>query len=71
MRHMRKSPVRELHIDTSALVPEAEAEGVVAIERRGEPAAAKDRIFLSMKEGWDRMPLGSDSAKTSEEDRDR
>lgn len=82
---MRKTSVRDLHIHTSALVREA-AEGVViVIERRGEPvaelrplsvtssmpAAEKDRIFLSMKEVWDRMPLSSDSTKTIEEDRDR
>ncbi len=82
---MRKTSVRELHIHTSALVREAAEGGVIVIERRGEPvaelrplsvtssmpAAAKDRIFLSMKEVWDRMPLSSDSTKTIEEDRDR
>ena len=82
---MRKTSVRELHIHTSALVREAAEGGVIVIERRGEPvaelrpissashmpAAAKDLIFLSMKEVWDRMRLTSDSAKTIEEDRER
>lgn len=85
MWHMRKTSVRELHIHTSALVREAAEGGVIVIERRGEPVAelrplsgkssmpdaVKDRIFLSMKEVWDRMPLSSDSTKTIEEDRDR
>ncbi len=85
MWHMRKTSVRELHIHTSALVREAAEGGVIVIERRGEPVAElrplsgkssmpdseKDRIFLSMKEVWDRMPLSSDSTKTIEEDRDR
>ena len=82
---MRKTSVRDLHIHTSALVREAAEGGVIVIERRGEPVAelrplsgkssmpdsVKDRIFLSMKEVWDRMPLSSDSTKTIEEDRDR
>lgn len=85
MWHMRKTSVRELHIHTSALVREAAEGGVIVIERRGEPVAElrplsgkssmpdseKDRIFLSMKEVWDRMPMSSDSTKTIEEDRDR
>jgi prevent-host-death family protein len=85
MWHMRKSSVRELHIHTSALVREAAEGGVIVIERRGEPvaelrpissashmpAAAKDRIFRSMQEVWDRMPLTGDSTKSVEEDRDR
>lgn len=82
---MRKTSVRELHIHTSALVREAADGGVIVIERRGEPVAElrplsviskmpdaeKDRIFLSMKEVWDRMPMSGDSTKTIEEDRDR
>lgn len=82
---MRKASVRELHINTSALVREAAEGGVIVIERCGQPVAelgpisgrsgmagaAKERIFLSMKEVWDRMLLTSDSAKTIEEDRDR
>jgi prevent-host-death family protein len=82
---MRKTSVRELHIHTSALVREAAEGGVIVIERRGEPvaelraisgtsrmpSAAKARIFHSMKEVWDRMPVAGDSAKTIEEDRDR
>lgn len=85
MWHMRKTSVRELHIHTSALVREAAEGGVIVIERRGEPVAelrplsgkssmpdaVKDRIFLSMKEVWDRMPMSGDSTKTIEEDRDR
>lgn len=85
MWHMRKTSVRELHIHTSALVREAAEGGVIVIERRGEPVAElrplsgkssmpdseKDRIFLSMKEVWDRMPMSGDSTKTIEEDRDR
>lgn len=82
---MRKTSVRELHIHTSALVREAADGGVIVIERRGEPVAElrplsviskmpdaeKDRIFLSMKEVWDRRPMSGDSTKTIEEDRDR
>jgi len=82
---MRKTSIRELHIRTSALVREAAEGGVIVIERRGEPiaelrpisspaampAAAKDRIFDSMRELWDRMPQLSDSTKMIEEDRDR
>ena len=83
---MRKTSVRELHIQTSALVREAAEGGIIVIERRGEPvaelrplsgkfrmpAAEKARIYLSMKEVWDRMPIAAgDSTKTIEEDRDR
>ncbi len=85
MRNMRKASVRELHINTSALVREAADGSVIVIERRGEPVAelrpissssgiskdAKEVIFASMKELWDRMPLTSDSTKTIAEDRDR
>jgi prevent-host-death family protein len=82
---MRKTSVRELHIHTSALVREAAEGGVIVIERRGEPvaelrplsgtspmsAAAKARIFLSMKDVWDRMPTADDSTESIEQDRDR
>ena len=82
---MRKTSVRELHIHTSALVREAAERGVIVVERRGEPPAelrpisspsrmpgdVKARIFLSMKEVWDRMPMEGDSAKVIAEDRDR
>lgn len=82
---MRKTSVRELHIHTSELVREAAEGGVIVIERRGEPVAElrplsvpphmgedkKARIFDSMQEIWDRMPLVSDSTKIIGEDRDR
>jgi prevent-host-death family protein len=82
---MRKTSIRELHIHTSALVRAAAEGGVIVIERRGAPvaelrpvssapsmpAAAKARIFRSMKRVWDRMPMGSDSTQSIEEDRDR
>ena len=85
MWHMRKTSVRELHIHTSALVREAAEGGVIVIERRGEPVAElrplsgktgmpnaiKERIFLSMREVWNRVPLSSDSTNTVGEDRDR
>ncbi len=85
MWNMRKTSVRELHINTSALVREAAEGAVIVIERRGEPVAelrpisassgistaAKNQILASMKELWDRMPLTSDSTKTIAEDRDR
>jgi antitoxin (DNA-binding transcriptional repressor) of toxin-antitoxin stability system len=85
MRNMRKTSVRELHINTSALVREAAEGSVIVIERRGEPVAelrpisspsgmsraAKELIFVSMKDVWDRMPLTNDSTKTIAEDRDR
>jgi prevent-host-death family protein len=82
---MRKTSVRELHINTSELVREAEQGGVIVIERRGEPVAElrpitararlatgrKALIFDSMQEIWARMPQVADSAKIIEEDRDR
>jgi len=36
---MRSTSIRELHINTSELVREAEAGNVIVIERRGEPVA--------------------------------
>ena len=82
---MRKTSVRELHIRTSELVREAEAGGVIVIERRGAPvaelrpltappqmpAAKKARIFADMKRFWAKMPQTGDSTKIIEEDRDR
>jgi prevent-host-death family protein len=82
---MRKTSVRELHINTSELVREAEEGGVIVIERRGEPVAElrplsaparmaagkKARIFNSMKKIWGRMPQVSDSTRMIEEDRSR
>jgi prevent-host-death family protein len=82
---MRKTSVRDLHINTSKLVREAAEGGVIVIERRGEPvaelrplsvqprmpAAKKRRIFSSMRDIWERMPQLSDSTKMIEEDRDR
>ncbi len=82
---MRKTSVRELHIHTSALVQEAAEGGVIVIERRGKPvaelrplsatptmsAAVKDRIFLSMQELWNQLPVSGDSTTAIEEDRNR
>jgi prevent-host-death family protein len=82
---MRKTSIRELHINTSELVREAAEGSVIVIERRGEPVAElrpitaplriaadkKVRIFTSMRKVWDRMPKVGDSTKIIEEDRDR
>jgi len=82
---MRKTSVRELHINTSELVREASEGGIIVIERRGEPVAElrpitspqcmpadkKARIFTSMRRIWDRMPQVGDSTKILEEDRSR
>jgi prevent-host-death family protein len=82
---MRKASVRELHNHTSELVREAEQDGVIVIERRGEPVAElrpitpskrmptgrKALIFDSMREIWARMPQVGDSPQIIEEDRDR
>jgi prevent-host-death family protein len=82
---MRKTSVRELHIQTSKLVREASEGGVILIERRGEPVAElrpitsrprmpvgkKPRIFTSMRKIWTRMPQVGDSTKILEEDRSR
>ena len=85
MKHMRRTSVRDLHINTSALVREAAEGGIIVIERRGEPvaelrplsqtprvsAAKKARMFASMQKLWRSMPTIPDSAKIIEEDRDR
>ena len=85
MKHMRRTSVRELHINTSELVREAAEGGIIVIERRGEPVAElrpvshapgipeaeKSRIFASMEKLWRRMPQVSDSTKFIDEDRDR
>lgn len=82
---MRRTSVRELHIHTSELVREAAEGRTIVIERRGEPvaelrpitalprmpAAAKTRIFDSMRKIWDRMPQLDDSTTLIEEDRSR
>ena len=82
---MRKTSVRELHINTSELVREAAEGGIIVIERRGEPVAElrpitaplrlaggkKARIFSSMRKIWARMPQVGDSTKILEEDRSR
>lgn len=82
---MRKTSVRELHINTSELVREAAEGGVIVIERRGEPVAElrpissrsqmpadkKALIFASMQKVWNRMPQVGDSTKILEEDRNR
>jgi prevent-host-death family protein len=83
MKHMRRTSVRELHINTSELVREAAAGGIIVIERRGEPVAElrpitpshrlpadkKARIFRTMQRVWKRMPRVPDSAGFIEEDR--
>jgi antitoxin (DNA-binding transcriptional repressor) of toxin-antitoxin stability system len=82
---MKKTSIRELHIRTSESVREAEAGGVIVIERRGEPVAelrpiisssrmpadTKERIFDSMRDFWAGMPQVGDSGKIIEEDRNR
>ena len=85
MWDMRKTSVRKLHIHTSALVQEAAEGGVIVIERRGQPvaelralsvtssmsAAAKERIFLSRNEVWNRLPVAGDTTSAIQEDRNR
>lgn len=82
---MRKTSVRDLHINTSELVREAEQGGVIVIERRGEPvaelrpvttvsrlsAAKKAQIFREREKLWARLPQTPDSTWMLEEDRDR
>ena len=82
---MRKTSVRELHIHTSALVQEAAEGGVIVIERRGQPVAelrplsasakiddaVKDRIFSSMQDLWNGLPVSRNSTNILEEDRNR
>ena len=85
MKQMRKTSVRELHINTSQLVREAEEGAVIVIERRGEPVPElrpittplripdhqRDHIFDSMRDIWARMAAVGDSTKILEEDRER
>jgi antitoxin (DNA-binding transcriptional repressor) of toxin-antitoxin stability system len=85
MQHVRKTSVRELHIRTSELVREAEAGGIIVIERGGEPVAElrpitapsrmpagkKARIFDSVRDIWARMPQVGDSTNIIAEDRSR
>jgi prevent-host-death family protein len=82
---MRKTSVRDLHINTSALVREAEQGGTIIIERRGEPVAElrpltskpeitreqKERIMADMRKIWARLRPGTDSTQIISEDRDR
>jgi len=82
---MRKTSVRELHINTSALVREAEEGGTIIIERRGEPVAElrpltakpeitreqKARIMADMRKIWTRLSPGTDSTQIVSENRDR
>ena len=82
---MRKTSIRELHIRTSELVREAEAGGIIVIERRGEPVAElrplstpermleakKMQIFDAMRDVWAAMPQVPDSGRILEEDRSR
>jgi antitoxin (DNA-binding transcriptional repressor) of toxin-antitoxin stability system len=85
MWHMRTTSIRGLHANTSELVREAAAGGVIVIENEGEPiaelrpitthaslpAAQKAQIFESMLEIWARMPEVSDSTDLVSSDRDR
>ena len=84
---MRKTSLRELHINTSELVREAEQGGTIVIERRGVPVAelrpvspgsplsqAKlAQIFADMEENVWSMHLRpmTDSTTIIEEDRNR
>ncbi|HWF10366.1 MAG TPA: hypothetical protein VG297_17985 [Bryobacteraceae bacterium] len=82
---MRKTSVRDLHINTSQLVREAEEGGVIVIERRGEAvaeprpvskvlrlsAAKKEQIIQRAERFRARLPLTADSTWMLEEDRDR
>lgn len=82
---MRKASIRDLHINTSELVREAEDGSVIVIERRGEPVAElrpltqssrltpaiKRRIRAQMEKVWARMPHVQDSSGFIEEDRSR
>ncbi len=82
---MKKASVRDLHINTSALVREAQEGGTIVIERRGEPVAElrpltartgitreqKERIFAEMEVIWKSMPQMPDSTELISEDRDR
>lgn len=82
---MRKTSVRELHINTSKLVGEVAEGDTIIIERRGEPVAElrpitaperiaarkKARIFTSMNKVWARLPKTADSTKAIEDDRSR
>jgi antitoxin (DNA-binding transcriptional repressor) of toxin-antitoxin stability system len=82
---MKRTSVRELHIQTSKFVREAAAGDTIVIELRGEPVAElrplsappriaagkKARIFASMRKVWARMPELSDSTEIISDDRDR
>lgn len=84
---MRKTSLRELHINTSELVREAEQGGVILIERRGIPVAelrplsalprlSKQKlkqIFADMEKNVWTLPLRpmADSTEILEQDRNR
>ena len=84
---MRKTSLRELHINTSELVREAEQGGTIVIERRGVPVAelrpvsqgshlsqAKlAQVFADMEKNIWSLPLRplTDSTTIIEEDRNR
>ncbi len=82
---MRKASIRDLHINTSALVREVEEGSTIVIERRGEPVAEihpisprkgvskekMDQIFAEMEKLWAKMPQLPDSTDIISEDRDR
>lgn len=82
---MKRTSIRDLHINTSKWVAEAEEGNTVVIERRGEPVAElrplrpqptmtaekKARMSASMEKLWARMPQVGDSAELLEDDRNR
>ena len=63
---MRKASVRELDIRGTPVDELRPVPGVA-----GTPAADKARIFLEMREVWDRTPVTGDSTKAINEDRNR
>lgn len=82
---MKKISIRELHINTSQFVREAQEGSAILIERRGEPVAelrpvstqvglsdpAKAKLFASMEKIWEAMPEVGDSTEIIHEDRTR
>jgi antitoxin (DNA-binding transcriptional repressor) of toxin-antitoxin stability system len=78
MWNMKTASVRELHIQTSALVREAAAGGVIVIESRGQPVAElrpltkkqAGRKLPDMTRFWNTFPqVSTDSGRFLEEDR--
>jgi len=82
---MRKASVRDLHINTSELVRDAEGGETIVIERRGEPVAelrpltarpAQSRkdienMWRTVEALWEGKPMLPDSTPLIEEDRNR